>query len=131
MSSDDRSWHTPSHPELRDGPPWVMEEMIEAQPGLAAPIADAPGAETIATAITQAAEAGDPLVVVGCGTSEHGALAVAALLDEALRDAGFKARVEMPPVARRRARSARRRRLPRHLARRHDASDDPRPRGGA
>ena len=24
------------HPELRDGPPWVMQEMIEAQPGLAA-----------------------------------------------------------------------------------------------
>jgi glucosamine--fructose-6-phosphate aminotransferase (isomerizing) len=94
MSGDDRSWHTANHPELRDGPPWVMEEMITAQPGLAAPIAEAPGAETIATAITQAAEAGDPLVVVGCGTSEHGALAVTALLDEALRGAGFKARVE-------------------------------------
>ncbi|HEY3612336.1 MAG TPA: hypothetical protein VGK92_01450 [Gaiellales bacterium] len=94
MSSDDRSWHTSAHPELRDGPPWVMQEMIEAQPGLAEPIAAAPGAETIATAIRQAAEAGDPLVIVGCGTSEHGALAVAALLDEALRSAGFKARVE-------------------------------------
>jgi glucosamine--fructose-6-phosphate aminotransferase (isomerizing) len=94
MSSDDRSWHTASHPELRDAPPWVMQEMIEAQPGLAGPIAEAPGAETMATAIRQAAEAGEPLVVVGCGTSEHGALAVAALLDEALRSAGFKARVE-------------------------------------
>jgi fructoselysine-6-P-deglycase FrlB-like protein len=94
MSSDDRTWHTSAYPELRDGPPWVMQEMIDAQPGLAAPIAAAPGAETMATAIRQAAEAGDAVVVVGCGTSEHGALAVAALLDEALRASGFKARVE-------------------------------------
>jgi glucosamine--fructose-6-phosphate aminotransferase (isomerizing) len=94
MSSDDRSWHTAAHPELREGPPWVMQEMIEAEPGLAGPLAQAPGAETIATAVAQAAEAGDPLVAVGCGTSEHGALAVAALLDEALRATGFKARVE-------------------------------------
>src|SRR6195952_2042813 len=94
MSSDDRSWHTSAFPELRDGPPWVMQEMIESQPGLAAPIAAAPGAETMATALRQAAEAGDPLVVVGCGPSGPGALAVAALLDEALGGAGFKARVE-------------------------------------
>ena len=94
MSSDDRSWHTSSHPELRAGPPWVMQEMIEAQPGIAAVIADASGAETIATAITQAADAGDPLVLAGCGTSEHGALAISALLDEALRTAGYRARTE-------------------------------------
>ena len=130
MSSDDRSWHTPSHPELRDGPPWVMEEMIKAQPGLAAPIAAAAGAEAIAAADHAGGEAGDPIVVVGCGTSEHGALAVAALLDEALRAAGSGAR-RVPPGARRRTRPARGRRLHRHLARRHDARDDPRARRGA
>ncbi len=94
MSSDDRSWHGDSHPELRDGPPWVMEEMILAQPSLAGPIAAAPGAAAIAGAVLDAARAGDPIVVTGCGTSEHGALAVAALLDEALRSAGLRARAE-------------------------------------
>ena len=32
------AWHTDEYPELRDGPPWQMEEMIAAEPGLAAPI---------------------------------------------------------------------------------------------
>jgi len=26
--TDDRSWLTDDYPELRDGPPWVMEDMI-------------------------------------------------------------------------------------------------------
>ena len=29
--SDDRSWYTSEYPDLRDGPPWVMQEMIEGQ----------------------------------------------------------------------------------------------------
>ena len=96
MSSDDRSWHGPGYPELRDGPPWVMEEMILAQGGLADPILEAPavGSEAIAAAVSQAAEAGAPIVVTGCGTSEHGALAVAALLDQALRASGTSSRPE-------------------------------------
>ena len=28
-------WHDESYPELRDAPPWVMQEMIEAAPTLA------------------------------------------------------------------------------------------------
>jgi glutamine---fructose-6-phosphate transaminase (isomerizing) len=96
MSGDERSWHGPGFPELRDGPPWVMEEMILAQSGLAGPILEAPasGSEAIATAVSRAAEAGEPIVVTGCGTSEHGAMAVAALLDEALRDSGTRSRPE-------------------------------------
>ena len=96
MSSDDRSWHGPGYPELRDGPPWVMEEMILAQGGLAEPILEAPaaGSEATAAAVSQAAEAGAPIVVTGCGTSEHGALAVAALLDQALRASGTSSRPE-------------------------------------
>jgi glutamine---fructose-6-phosphate transaminase (isomerizing) len=94
MSADDRSWHGAGNPELREGPPWVMEEMIGAQAGLADAIAEAPGAEEIATAVTHAATAGKPIVVTGCGTSEHGAMAVAALLDEALRTLGADARPE-------------------------------------
>jgi glutamine---fructose-6-phosphate transaminase (isomerizing) len=94
MSADDRSWHTSNHPEVREGPPWIMHDMIEAQPGLVAAIAEAPGATAIAQAVTQAATAGEPVVVVGCGTSEHGAMAVAALLDEALRAVGSRVHPE-------------------------------------
>ena len=32
--SDDRSWLTADYPELRDGPPWVMEEMSCPSRGL-------------------------------------------------------------------------------------------------
>jgi glucosamine--fructose-6-phosphate aminotransferase (isomerizing) len=94
MSTDDRSWHGAGYPELREGPPWVMEEMIAAQATLADAIAEAPGAEAIAATVTQAASAGKPIVVTGCGTSEHGAMAVAALLEEALRSVGAGARPE-------------------------------------
>jgi glutamine---fructose-6-phosphate transaminase (isomerizing) len=94
MSSADLSWHREGYPELRDSPPWVMEEMIFAQSGLAAPIATAAGADAIAAAVTRAASSGEPIVVTGCGTSEHGALAVATLLDQALRSAGAQARPE-------------------------------------
>ena len=51
MTPADLSWHGDGYPELRDGPPWVMEEMIEAQTGLAEPIAAAPGAGAIADAV--------------------------------------------------------------------------------
>ena len=96
MSSDDRSWHRPGFPELRDGPPWVMEEMILAQSGLADAILEAPlpGSEALAAAIARAAEAGEPIVVTGCGTSEHGALAVSALLAEALGGSPARSRPE-------------------------------------
>ena len=73
MIPADLSWHGEGYPELRDGPPWVMEEMIEAEAGLAEPIAAAAGADAIAAAVTRAASAGEPIVVTGCGTSEHGA----------------------------------------------------------
>jgi glutamine---fructose-6-phosphate transaminase (isomerizing) len=91
MIPTDLSWHGEGYPELRDGPPWVMEEMIEAEPALAEPIADAPGADEIAGAVARAADAGEPIVVTGCGTSEHGSMAVAVLLGEALRATGSSA----------------------------------------
>jgi fructoselysine-6-P-deglycase FrlB-like protein len=96
MTSDDRSWHGPGFPELREKPPWVMEDMILSQTGLAAPILEAPaaGTEAIAAAVLCAAEAGAPVVVTGCGTSEHGAMAVAELLADALRSAGAPSRTE-------------------------------------
>src|SRR3954452_10319588 len=63
-------------PELRDGPPWAMEEMILAEPGLVAPIFASAAAVEAAESIRE----GGPVVVTGCGTSEHAAMAGAALL---------------------------------------------------
>ena len=79
-------------PELRTGPPWIMQEMIEAQTGLIG--AAMPGADAIAEAVSLAAHDGTPIVVTGCGTSEHGAMAIAEQLADALRAAGAAVRVE-------------------------------------
>src|SRR5262245_38425391 len=70
-------------PELRDGAPWAMEEMILSEPALVAPILASPGAVEAAESIRE----GGPVVLVGCGTSEHAAMAGAALLDARARDA--------------------------------------------
>jgi glutamine---fructose-6-phosphate transaminase (isomerizing) len=80
------AWHTESFPELRDAPPWVMAEMIEAQPDLLEEIATASDVSPLAL-LTRSAQ---PLTVVGCGTSEHAALAVAAMLTEAGTAAGAR-----------------------------------------
>lgn len=82
----DAAWHTDEFPELRPAPPWVTEEMVAAQPALARGLLESPpdGLAAVAAAVGDAARAGAPVAVVGCGTSEHGAMAIAALLDEAL-----------------------------------------------
>ena len=36
----DTSWHSDAYPELRPAPPWVMQEMIAAQPALVEQIND-------------------------------------------------------------------------------------------
>jgi len=61
-----------------------MEEMIDAEPGLAEPVLAAPEAAELARTIAAAAAAGEPVVVTGCGTSEHAAMGGAAMLREAL-----------------------------------------------
>jgi glutamine---fructose-6-phosphate transaminase (isomerizing) len=96
MTSDDRDWLTDDFPELRDAPPWVMEEMIFAQSQLAAPILGADRTEVarLQDAVAVAAAAGEPVVVTGCGTSEHAALVVAELLTDSFRRAGLTARAE-------------------------------------
>jgi glutamine---fructose-6-phosphate transaminase (isomerizing) len=71
-------------PELRPGPPWAMEEMITAEPGLVEPVVGAPVAAELAQRIGAAVAAGQPVVTVGCGTSEHAAMAAAAMFREAL-----------------------------------------------
>jgi len=70
-------------PELRAGPPWAMEEMILAEPGLVAPILASPEALEAAEWIRET----ETVVVTGCGTSEHAAMAGAALLGARPRDA--------------------------------------------
>jgi fructoselysine-6-P-deglycase FrlB-like protein len=70
-------------PELRGAPPWIMEEMVAAQPALARALLDSPPA-AVAEVAAAVRDASGPVTVVGCGTSEHGAMAVAAQLDRAL-----------------------------------------------
>ncbi len=81
-------WAETDMPSPRDGPPWHMTEMIEAEPRLAVRILDRVqldgSAARLAEAVREHAGAGNPIAVVGCGTSEHGARAVAAILGEAL-----------------------------------------------
>jgi glucosamine--fructose-6-phosphate aminotransferase (isomerizing) len=86
-------WDYLPMPALRDGPPWAMAEMIAAEPALAARIvrrvlADG-SADALAVAIRETASAGRQVVVTGCGTSEHAAMAAAALLTDAWRRAGL------------------------------------------
>ena len=87
-AADRPAWYTDDYPELHTAPPWVMEEMVGSQPGLVAPILTNPQAAHLAQVILDVDESGDPIVVTGCGTSEHGAMAVAELLDAALRQRG-------------------------------------------
>ena len=84
----------PFVPELRSRRPWVIEEMIASQPSMI----EAMGAEAVREAVASvarlvvaAAQAGQPIVVSGCGTSEHGAMAVAVQLRLALQQAGSPA----------------------------------------
>lgn len=71
-----------------------MTEMIAAEPALAERLlnrlADRDGPSgLVAAAVRAAAEAGRPVIVVGCGTSEHGALGVAAMLRDAAAAVGL------------------------------------------
>jgi glutamine---fructose-6-phosphate transaminase (isomerizing) len=89
-------WAGSDMPSARPGPPFHMTEMIAAEPALAGRILTrlgAPGgsAADLAAVIRTTATAGRPIVVVGCGTSEHGALAVVEILREAHRVAGLPA----------------------------------------
>jgi fructoselysine-6-P-deglycase FrlB-like protein len=89
-------WEASGQPSLRDGPPYHMTDMIAAEPALAGRIlerlADGQGpAGRLAGVVGQAATAGDPIIVTGCGTSEHAALAVVEILRDAMRAAGMQA----------------------------------------
>ena len=84
MSEPD--WHTDAFPELRSGPPWVMQEMIAAQPAVVESLLDSPppGTAEAAEAIAAALVRDRPVVICGCGTSEHAAQGIAALVAAAV-----------------------------------------------
>jgi glutamine---fructose-6-phosphate transaminase (isomerizing) len=81
---------TPSH---RAGPPYHMTDMIEAEPAvarrIAARLAGSGPAADLAAAIRSTLDAGDPVTITGCGTSEHAAIAAAEILREAASAAGY------------------------------------------
>lgn len=89
-------------PELRPGPPWVMEEMIWAQLDLPEQIASSADAARLASHLRDAVEAGEPVLFTGCGTSEHAARAAQAIVADAFPDAtlasrdAFEARLAPP-----------------------------------
>ncbi len=87
-------WAETDMPSRRDGPPWHMTEMIEAEPALAdrllGRLADpASSAAELAEQIRATAHRRASVIVTGCGTSEHGALAAAEILRDAMRVAGL------------------------------------------
>lgn len=75
-------------PAFRGKPPYLMTEMIAAEPAhaerLLHRIADDAAFDSLADAVRAAADAGQPIRTTGCGTSEHAAMAIAALLSDAL-----------------------------------------------
>jgi len=88
-------WDYLPMPEIRDAPPWAMAEMIAAEPALVERIGQrllADGsAAALAEAIREAVGKGEPVVVSGCGTSEHAARGAAAILRAACAEAGLPA----------------------------------------
>ncbi len=86
-------WASTGQPSHRAGPPYHMTEMIDAEPALAGRLLRrdpaATGVSALAAAVRETAARGEPIVVTGCGTSEHGAQGTAEILRAALRAAGF------------------------------------------
>lgn len=80
-------WDYAPTPSIRPGPPYHMTDMIAAEPELARRLVarlNGPGpAADLAEATRATLTAGDPVVVTGCGTSEHAALATVEILREA------------------------------------------------
>ena len=99
-------WAGSEMPSHRNGPPFHMTEMIEAEPALAVRLLTrmaepTGGAARLTAALRSAAVNGAPVLVTGCGTSEHGAQALAEILRPAMIGVGLPARFGQPgaPVA--------------------------------
>src|SRR4051794_4544922 len=83
-----------TEPVLRDAPPWAMQEMIEAEPALVRSILSDPalqvGGDRIAATLRDATDV-PRVAVVGCGSSDHAGVAIAALLAQAVAARGLDA----------------------------------------
>ena len=89
-------WSSSEMPSPRPGPPYHMTDMIAAEPWLARRILgrlvkSGSAAAELAAAVAHAARDGAPIVVTGCGTSEHAADGIATMLREALAATGVAA----------------------------------------
>lgn len=89
-------WASSSQPSQRAEPPFHMTDMIDAEPSIAErilarhePVGSA--AAELARAIRRTIRAGEPIVLTGCGTSEHAAYGAAEILREAVRAADVRA----------------------------------------
>lgn len=89
-------------PELRSGPPWIMEDMISAQLELPDALSAQGDAQRLGDRVRSAVRDGEPVLFTGCGTSEHAARAAHAMLKDvapgarsAARDA-FEAQLDPP-----------------------------------
>jgi len=81
-------WTASTMPAFRSRPPYLMTEMIAAEPALADRLTHRlqrdPAIDRLADALRIAVSDGKPIMTTGCGTSEHAAAATALLLNEAL-----------------------------------------------
>jgi fructoselysine-6-P-deglycase FrlB-like protein len=86
-------WDSAPTPSWRAAPPYHMTDMIAAEPALARRtverLSGAGPAADLAEAIRAALTAGEPVLVTGCGTSEHAAMAAVEILREAAAAAGL------------------------------------------
>jgi glucosamine--fructose-6-phosphate aminotransferase (isomerizing) len=86
-------WAPSEIPAWRDEPPYAMTEMIDAEPALAARVArrllSGPALQAVADALREAAHDRLAVTTTGCGTSQHAAIALAALLADGLASAGL------------------------------------------
>ena len=86
-------WQGAVTPSLRARPPFHMTDMIAAEPALARRLVErlagrGPAAE-LADAIRSTLGGGEPVILTGCGTSEHAAMAAAEIVTEAAAAAGL------------------------------------------
>jgi len=76
-------------PAFRGRPPYLMSDMIAAEPALSERLlhrlASDNALDRLAALVRDTAATNGPIVTTGCGTSEHAAMGVAALISEALR----------------------------------------------
>lgn len=85
-------WAFGPRPTFRDGPPYHMTDMIEAEPALAvrllARLSEDPATTQLAAAIRTAVQDRASVILTGCGTSETAAQGAVEILREALSASG-------------------------------------------